>query len=195
MTLGMLSEDQANELGEAGLDFYNHNIDTSKEYYDKIITTRTFQDRLDTLALVRAAGISTCCGGIIGLGESRTDRFSFLQSLANLPEHPLSVPINHLNAFEGTPLAGAEKVDPFEFVRVIAAARILMPKSVVRFACGRKDMSDELHALCFFAGANSIFCGEKYLMSENSKLDRDEYLLQRLNLKMTHDVCKASSSV
>lgn len=194
MTLGMLSEEQANQLGEAGLDFYNHNIDTSKEYYDKIITTRTFQDRLDTLALVRAAGINTCCGGIMGLGESRADRFSFLQSLANLPEHPLSVPINHLNAFEGTPLAHAERVDPFEFVRVIASARILMPKSVVRFACGRNDMNDELHALCFFAGANSIFCGEKYLMSENSKFDRDEHLLQRLNLKMSHDVCKASSS-
>jgi biotin synthase len=195
MTLGQLSQEQAQQLAAAGLDFYNHNIDTSPEYYDKIITTRTFQDRLDTLSLVREAGINSCCGGIMGLGESRHDRLSFLQVLANLPEHPLSVPINHLNAFDGTPLAGAEKLDPIEFVRVIASARILMPKSIIRFACGRREMSDELHALCFFAGANSIFYGEKLLMSKNSEMDRDQALLPRLNMKIASQLCKTSPEV
>ena len=132
--------------------------------------------------------MNSCCGGILGLGESHQDRLSFLQSLANLPQHPLSVPINHLTAFEGTPLAKAEKVEPFEFVRVIACARILMPKSYVRFACGRKDMSDELHALCFLAGANSIFCGEKLLMSKNSEQDRDQELLKRLNINTDNEL-------
>lgn len=182
MTLGMLTEDQATELHTAGLDYYNHNIDTSPEYYQKIISTRCFQDRLDTLAHVRNAGIKVCCGGIVGLGESREDRINFLRALTNLPEHPQSVPINQLVVVKGTPLENAAPLDNFEFIRTIAVARITMPKSVVRLSAGREAMSDEMQALCFFAGANSIFYGEKLLTTKNPERERDLQLLQRLGI-------------
>jgi biotin synthase len=179
-TLGMLKPDQARELKDAGLDFYNHNLDTSPEYYGEIITTRTYQDRLDTLDAVRHAGLKVCCGGIVGMGESVTDRAQLLRTLANLPEHPESVPINQLVQVAGTPLHGRAGVDPFEFVRTIAVARLLMPKSHVRLSAGRQEMSDETQALCFLAGANSIFYGEKLLTTGNPDVERDRMLLKRL---------------
>jgi biotin synthase len=184
VTLGMLGPGQAERLKAAGLDYYNHNIDTSPEFYGQVISTRTFNDRLDTLAQVRKAGISVCSGGILGLGESRRDRARMLQELANLPKHPHSVPINMLVQVEGTPLYGAPKLDPLEFVRVIGVARLLMPLSQVRLSAGREQMSDELQALCFFAGANSIFYGERLLTTDNASTDRDQGLLQRLGIRL-----------
>ena len=182
-TLGMLTSAQAEALKSAGLDFYNHNIDTSKAYYAKIISTRTFEDRLDTLQAVRAAGMQVCCGGIVGMGESPLDRLAMLHTLASLPEHPESVPINQLVRVRGTPLADAAPPDPFDFVRTIALARILMPRAHVRLAAGRTELSDELQALCFLAGANSIFYGEKLLTTPNPDREHDRRLLERLNLK------------
>jgi len=181
-TLGMLTPEQARQLKDAGLDYYNHNLDTSAEFYGEIIHTRTYQQRLDTLAAVRAAGLKVCCGGIIGMGESPDDRAQLLRTLANLPEHPESVPINRLVKVAGTPLAGAAEVDAFEFVRTIAVARVLMPRAHVRLSAGRDSMSDELQALCFLAGANSIFYGEKLLTTGNPDVARDRALLKRLGL-------------
>ena len=181
-TLGMLSGTQADALKAAGLDYYNHNLDTAPEFYGEIIHTREFQDRLDTLSHVRDAGMKTCCGGIVGMGESRAQRAGLLQALATLPAHPDSVPINRLVQVEGTPLAGTAELDPFEFVRTIAVARILMPASMVRLSAGREAMSDELQALCFAAGANSIFHGEKLLTTGNPDTERDQALFDRLGL-------------
>jgi biotin synthase len=181
-TLGMLTDAQAKELKAAGLDFYNHNIDTSAEYYEKIISTRTYQDRLDTLQAVRDAGLHVCCGGIVGMGEQAGDRIAMLHTLATLPVHPESVPINRLVRVAGTPLADSEPPDPFDFVRTLATARILMPRSHVRLAAGRNDISDELQALCFMAGANSIFYGEKLLTTDNPDVERDKLLLARLKI-------------
>ena len=181
-TLGMLSPQQARQLKQAGLDFYNHNLDTSAEFYGEIIRTRTYQQRLDTLAAVRAAGLKVCCGGIIGMGESVDDRAELLRTLANLPEHPESVPINRLVKVAGTPLADAPEVDAFDFVRTCAVARVLMPRAHVRLSAGREDMSDELQALCFLAGVNSIFYGEKLLTTGNPDVARDQALLKRLGL-------------
>jgi biotin synthase len=181
-TLGMLTPAQAQELKAAGLDYYNHNLDTSAEFYGSIISTRTYQDRLDTLEAVREAGMKVCCGGIIGMGESAADRAELLRTLANLPEHPESVPINQLVKVAGTPLAGAAPVDPFDFVRILAVARILMPAAHVRLSAGREQMSDELQALCFMAGANSIFYGEKLLTTGNPDVERDRALFARLGL-------------
>jgi len=182
VTLGMLTDRQAQRLADAGLDYYNHNLDTSPEFYGQVITTRTYQDRLETLAHVRQAGLRICSGGILGLGESRRDRASMLQQLANLPTHPESVPINLLVQVEGTPLFGTADVDPFEFVRTIAVARILIPRSYVRLSAGRSDMSDELQALCFLAGANSMFYGERLLTTPNAASVSDERLFERLGL-------------
>jgi biotin synthase len=182
VTLGMLTSDQAQRLKGAGLDYYNHNLDTSPEYYGQIITTRTYQDRLDTLDHVRGAGIHVCCGGIVGMGEGEDDRVSMIVTLANLPEHPESVPINMLVRVEGTPLAERAPLNPIDFVRTIAGARITMPKSMVRLSAGREDMSDEAQALCFLAGANSIFYGPKLLTTANPERDRDMRLLSRLGL-------------
>ena len=182
-TLGMLSGEQAQKLKDAGLDYYNHNLDTAPEFYNEIIRTREFQDRLDTLEHVRDAGMKTCCGGIVGMGESREQRAGLLQTLANLPAHPDSVPINRLVQVEGTPLAGTTELDPFEFVRTIAVARLMMPKSMVRLSAGRESMSDELQALCFLAGANSIFYGEKLLTTDNSEAEEDRAMLAKLGLK------------
>lgn len=181
-TLGMLNDHQVQVLKAAGLDYYNHNIDTSEEFYGEIITTRSYQDRLDTLARVREAGMNVCSGGIVGLGEQRRDRVAMLCTLANLPEHPQSVPINQLVQVEGTPLAGREAPDAFEFVRTIAVARILMPRSYVRLSAGRTEMSEEKQALCFLAGANSIFYGEKLLTTGNPDTDQDLQLFKRLGL-------------
>jgi len=181
-TLGMLTQEQAYELKQAGLDYYNHNLDSSAEYYETIIHTRTYQDRLDTLEAVRNAGLNVCCGGIVGMGESPQDRVGLLHTLATLPEHPQSVPINLLVRVEGTPLAAAEPLDPFDFVRMIAVARILMPKSHVRLSAGRAEMSDELQAWCFMAGANSIFYGEKLLTTGNPDTEHDRRLFQRLQI-------------
>ncbi len=183
VTLGMLSDAQTKRLADAGLDYYNHNIDTSEEYYGEIITTREYQDRLDTLERVREAGIHVCCGGIVGMGESRGDRAGMLQTLANLPRHPESVPINLLVQVEGTPLHGQDVLDPIEFVRSIAVARILMPVSFVRLSAGREHMSDEAQALCFHAGANSIFCGPRLLTTPNPARDRDAALFERLGIE------------
>lgn len=183
MTLGMLSEKQAEDLSDAGLDYYNHNIDTSEEFYDKIITTRTFNDRIETLEHVRKTGMNVCCGGIVGMGESVNDRASMLQTLANLPEHPESVPINRLVKVEGTPLMEVVETDSFDFIRTIAVARILMPESYVRLSAGREDMNDEMQALCFLAGANSIFYGEKLLTTPNPKENEDMELFSRLGIK------------
>ena len=182
-TLGMLSNTQAHALRDAGLDYYNHNLDTAPDFYGEIIHTREYQDRLDTLGHVRDAGMKTCCGGIVGMGESRGQRAGLLQALANLPAHPDSVPINRLVQVEGTPLAGTTELDPFEFVRTIAVARILMPRSMVRLSAGRETMSDELQALCFAAGANSIFYGEKLLTTGNPDVERDQALFARLGLR------------
>jgi biotin synthase len=181
-TLGMVTPAQARELKEAGLDFYNHNLDTSARYYEKIITTRIYQDRLDTLQAVRDADINVCCGGIVGMGEEPQDRAALLHTLATLPEHPQSVPINQLVRVAGTPLADAPVLDPFDFVRMIAVARILMPLSHVRLSAGRAQMSDELQALCFMAGANSIFYGEKLLTTGNPDTEHDQRLFRRLKI-------------
>jgi biotin synthase len=188
LTLGMLTQAQAERLKEAGLDYYNHNLDTSPEFYGEVITTRTFRDRLDTLAHVRQAGISVCSGGILGMGESRRDRARLLQELANLPRHPESVPINMLVQVEGTPLYGTPRLDPLELVRTIAAARVLMPASYVRLSAGRTEMSDEHQALCFLAGANSIFYGERLLTTGNPEVEKDRSLLERLGMKMDERV-------
>ena len=188
VTLGMLTGPQAQRLRAAGLDYYNHNLDTSPEFYGQVITTRTYQDRLDTLAHVREAGINVCSGGILGMGESRRDRARLLQELANLPRHPESVPINLLVQIEGTPLFGTARLDPFEFVRTVAAARILMPGSYVRLSAGRSEMTDELQALCFFAGANSIFYGDRLLTTGNPEVDHDQDLFARLGLQMEQTV-------
>lgn len=186
VTLGMLSNEQTQRLKKAGLDYYNHNLDTSPEYYGDIITTRTYQDRLDTLQHVRDADINVCSGGIVGMGEKIEDRVSLLQQLANLPEHPESVPINMLVQVEGTPLHGVEKLDELDFVRTIAVARMLMPESYVRLSAGRTEMSDETQALCFFAGANSIFYGDKLLTTDNPDQDHDQTLFNKLGLKKAH---------
>ncbi|MFT6274888.1 MAG: biotin synthase [Halioglobus sp.] len=182
MTLGMLTPAQAEELAGAGLDYYNHNLDTSPEYYTDIITTRTYKDRLDTLQSVRDAGMKVCSGGIVGMGERRGDRVGLLQQLANLPAHPQSVPINMLVRVKGTPLADTEKLDSFEFIRTIAVARILMPRSHVRLSAGREDMNEEMHALAFHAGANSIFYGEKLLTTANPEANSDMELFDRLGI-------------
>jgi len=182
VTLGMLTEPQSLRLKEAGLDYYNHNLDTSPEFYGNVITTRTFQDRLDTLKHVRDQGINVCSGGILGMGESTTDRASMLQQLANMPHHPESVPINMLVQIEGTPLFGANGIDSIEFVRNIAVARLLMPESQVRLSAGRHEMSDEMQAMCFFAGANSIFYGDKLLTTENCEANDDLALFKRLGI-------------
>jgi biotin synthase len=181
-TLGLLGEGHAEALKAAGLDYYNHNIDTAPDYYGEIIHTREFEDRLDTLDAIRAAGLKTCCGGIVGMGETRAQRAGLLRALANLPEHPQSVPINQLVRVPGTPLENAPDMDPFEFVRTIAVARITMPKSIVRLSAGRQQMSDELQALCFFAGAGSIFMGEKLLTTGNPDVEHDHALFARLDL-------------
>ena len=183
VTLGMLEPGQARRLKQSGLDYYNHNLDTSPEYYGEIITTRTYQDRLDTLEHVRDAGIHVCCGGIVGMGEGEGDRIGMIAALASLPQHPESVPINMLVQVEGTPLAGRAMLDPFDFVRTIAVARICMPASVVRLSAGREDMSEETQALCFLAGANSIFYGPKLLTTPNPARDRDMSLLDKLGMR------------
>jgi biotin synthase len=182
-TLGMLTADQAARLKASGLDYYNHNLDTSPEFYGDIITTRTYRDRLDTLSAVRAAGIHVCCGGIVGMGEGPEDRVGMIATLASLPVHPESVPINMLVQVEGTPLAGTRTLEPFDFVRTIAVARICMPASVVRLSAGREDMSEETQALCFLAGANSIFYGPKLLTTPNPGRDRDMALFDKLGLR------------
>jgi biotin synthase len=182
VTLGMLTPPQAGRLKDAGLDYYNHNLDTSPEFYGDIISTRTYQDRLDTLEAVREQGINVCCGGIVGMGEGLEDRVGMIQALATLPSHPESVPINMLVQVEGTPLAGNEKLDPIDFVRTIAVARICMPESMVRLSAGREDMTDETQALCLIAGANSIFYGPKLLTTPNPAQDRDKALLDRLGM-------------
>ncbi|MFA0791009.1 biotin synthase BioB [Microbulbifer echini] len=183
MTLGMLNDDQAQELADAGLDYYNHNLDTSPEYYGEIITTRTYQDRLETLGRVRTAGMKVCAGGIVGMGEGDKDRAGLLMQLANLPEHPESVPINMLVKVAGTPLEQEKDLDPFEFIRCIAVARIMMPKSHVRLSAGREQMSDEMQAMAFLAGANSIFYGEKLLTTANPESNKDMQLFSRLGIQ------------
>ncbi len=188
MTLGMLTDDQTNQLKQAGLDYYNHNLDSSEEYYAEVITTRTYQDRLDTLKRVRDSGMNVCSGGILGMGESAKDRAGLLQALANLPKHPESVPINLLVQVEGTPLADTLQLDPLDFVRSLAVARIMMPESRVRLSAGRTDMSDEMQALSFFAGANSIFYGEKLLTTDNPEANQDLQLLERLGINTTGSV-------
>lgn len=187
-TLGMLNLEQAVRLKNAGLDYYNHNLDTSPEHYENIITTRTYNERLETLESVRKAGIKVCCGGIIGLGEDQKDRTGLLIALANMPSHPESVPINLLVRIEGTPLSGADDLDPFELVKTIAVARILMPLSFVRLSAGRSEMDDALQALCFFAGANSIFYGDKLLTAENPEHSKDMALFNRLGLAPTENI-------
>ena len=184
LTLGMLTGSQTQKLKDAGLDYYNHNLDTSPDFYGEIISTRTYQDRLDTLEHVRDAGIHVCCGGIVGMGETRDDRVGLLQQLANQPQHPESVPINMLVRVEGTPLANEQELDHLEFVRTLAVARIMMPRSYVRLSAGREAMSDELQALCFFAGANSIFYGEKLLTTPNPDTGHDMALFENLGIKV-----------
>jgi biotin synthase len=183
LTLGMLTGTQAETLKEAGLDYYNHNLDTSPEYYGEVITTRTYQDRLDTLQHVRDAGMKTCCGGILGMGESRRDRIGLFKELANQEQHPESVPINLLVRVSGTPLENGDELDALEFIRSVAVARVMMPKSYVRLSAGRENMSDEMQAMCFFAGANSIFYGDKLLTTSNPDTDHDMQLFERLGIK------------
>ena len=183
MTLGMLTGAQARALAEAGLDYYNHNVDTSPDYYGQVVTTRTFQDRLDTLGVVRDAGMKVCSGGILGMGEGRADRAGLIHALATLPEHPGSVPINALIPVEGTPLGRSPRVDVFEFVRTVACARLAMPASVIRLSAGRDEMTDEAQALCFLAGANSVFVGEVLLTKDNPERARDDALMARLDLR------------
>jgi biotin synthase len=185
VTLGMLTEAQSQRLGDAGLDYYNHNLDTAPEFYGDIITTRTYQERLDTLSNVRDAGIKVCCGGIVGMGEHRAERVGLLHSLATLPEHPESVPINMLVRVEGTPLADSDDLDAFEFIRTVAVARILMPASVVRLSAGREQMDDAVQALCFLAGANSMFHGDKLLTTPNPETSHDMRLFDRLGISPT----------
>jgi biotin synthase len=185
VTLGMLKRQQAERLADAGLDYYNHNLDTSPEYYKEVIQTRTYEDRLETLEHVRSAGLNVCCGGIVGMGETREDRAELIVQLATLPTHPQSVPVNNLVQVPGTPLAGIDAIDPLEFVRTIAIARITMPGSVVRLSAGRTEMNDEMQALCFFAGANSIFYGDKLLTTDNPEAARDMALLERLGMRTT----------
>jgi biotin synthase len=193
VTLGMVTPDQARELKDAGLDYYNHNLDTSESHYAKVITTRTYQDRLDTLQAVRDAGINVCCGGILGLGEQELDRMQLLHTLATLPQHPDSVPINQLMQVPGTPLYGSEKPEPFDFVRVIAVARLLMPRAHVRLSAGRSAMSEEMQALCFLAGANSIFYGDKLLTTENPEEHQDRELFEKLGItpEPAKEVCSS----
>ncbi len=193
VTLGMLTQPQSKKLKEAGLDYYNHNLDTSPEYYKDIITTRKYQDRLDTLENVRSENINVCCGGIVGMGETDKDRAALLQQLANLPEHPQSVPINLLVQVENTPLYGTEKLDPIEFVRTIAVARVIMPKSAVRLSAGRNDMSDEMQALCFVAGANSIFYGDTLLTTPNPEENKDLELFEKLGINASGRLVEESS--
>ncbi|KVG53950.1 biotin synthase BioB [Burkholderia territorii] len=183
MTLGMLENEQARQLADAGLDYYNHNLDTSPEFYGQVISTRTYQDRLDTLDRVRDAGINVCCGGIIGMGESRRERAGLISQLANLNPYPESVPINNLVAIEGTPLEGTAPLDPFEFVRTIAVARITMPKAVVRLSAGREQLDDAMQAMCFLAGANSMFYGDQLLTTSNPQTQRDRALFERLGIR------------
>ncbi len=183
MTLGMITDVQAKKMKDAGLDFYNHNIDTSEEYYENIITTRTYQDRLKTIENVRNSGISVCCGGIVGMGESQEDRAKMLITLANFEKHPESVPINMLTKIEGTPMESVEDLDGFEFIRTIAIARIMMPKSYVRLSAGRNKMNEQMQSLCFFAGANSIFFGEKLLTTENPEMMADLDLIKKLGIR------------
>ena len=183
VTLGMLKQEQAGRLKEAGLDYYNHNLDTSPEFYGSVITTRTYQDRIDTLSHVRDAGINVCSGGILGMGETRRDRARLLQQLANLPEHPGSVPINDLVQVKGTPLDGIDKLDAFEFVRTVAVARIMMPKSYVRLSAGRTEMNEQTQALCFFAGANSMFYGDRLLTTDNPEESHDQQLFNKLGIE------------
>ena len=193
VTLGMLTRPQTRKLKAAGLDYYNHNLDTSPEYYKEIITTRTYQDRLDTLENVRAEKINVCCGGIVGMGETDLDRAALLQQLANLPEHPQSVPINLLVQVENTPLFGTQLLDPVEFARTIAVARIIMPKSTVRLSAGRNDMSEEMQALCFLAGANSIFYGDKLLTTPNPEENQDLSLFKKLGINASEKQPSGSS--
>jgi biotin synthase len=195
MTLGMLDAEQVQALKTAGLDYYNHNLDTSPEYYQNIVTTRTYEQRLATLTNLREARIKLCCGGIVGLGESNQDRLSLLQQLANFPEHPNSVPINRLIVVPGTLLAEIKPkpIDPFDFVRLIAVARILMPYTLIKLAGGRETMSDELQALCFIAGANSIFCGDKLLSCNNTAVSKDHELLRRLGINISKDISNEES--
>ena len=183
VTLGMLSENQANQLKDAGLDYYNHNLDTSEEYYSKVVTTRSYQDRLNTLKHVRNAGVKVCCGGIIGLGEEPIDRIKLIHVLSNLNEHPESVPINKLVKVEGTPFFDNFEVDEFDFIKIISLSRIAMPKSYVRLSAGRDSMNDQMQALCFFAGANSIFYGEELLTTKNSTITHDQSLLKKLKIR------------
>jgi biotin synthase len=185
VTLGMLNADQAHGLKEAGLDYYNHNLDTAPEFYERIISTRTYQDRLDTLTHVRDAGIHVCCGGIVGLGESREQRAGLIAQLANLDPYPESVPINNLVQVDGTPLAGTAPIDPFEFVRTIAVARITMPQTMVRLSAGREAMDESMQALCFLAGANSVFYGDKLLTTVNPQSQRDQALFARLGMRIS----------
>ncbi|PWQ94146.1 biotin synthase BioB [Leucothrix arctica] len=183
VTLGMLKEEQAKRLKEAGLDYYNHNLDTSPEFYGEVITTRTYQDRIDTISHVRGSGINVCSGGILGMGETRFDRARLLQELANLPEHPGSVPINDLVQVKGTPLDGIDKLDAFEFIRTIAVARIMMPKSYVRLSAGRMEMNEQTQSLCFFAGANSMFYGDRLLTTDNPNEGHDQALFAKLGIE------------
>jgi biotin synthase len=192
VTLGMLKRQQAERLADAGLDYYNHNLDTSPEYYKEVIQTRTYEDRLETLEHVRSAGLNVCCGGIVGMGETREDRAELIVQLATLPTHPQSVPVNNLVQVPGTPLDGVDAIDPLEFVRTIAIARITMPGSVVRLSAGRTEMNDEMQALCFFAGANSIFYGDKLLTTDNPEAARDMALLERLGMRTTEPQHTAS---
>jgi biotin synthase len=185
VTLGMLNADQAHDLKDAGLDYYNHNLDTAPEFYGRVISTRTYQDRLDTLTHVRDAGIHVCCGGIVGLGESREQRAGLIAQLASLAPYPESVPINNLVQVEGTPLAGTAPIDPFEFVRTIAVARITMPQTMVRLSAGREAMDESMQALCFLAGANSVFYGDKLLTTANPQSQRDQALFARLGMRIS----------
>ena len=193
VTLGMLTDEQTQRLKKAGLDYYNHNLDTSPEYYGDIITTRTYQDRLDTLEHVRNANINVCSGGILGMGEKQTDRVSMLQQLANLPKHPESVPMNMLVQIEGTPLHGVDEIESLDFIRSIAVARIMMPKSVVRLSAGRTEMSDETQALCFLAGANSIFYGDRLLTTDNPDENHDMQLFAKLGINAKEETTEQAS--
>ena len=193
MTLGKLTSEQADQLGDAGLDYYNHNLDTSPEYYDKIITTRSYQDRLDTLSHVRGAGMKVCSGGIVGMGEKATDRVGLFVQLANLPVHPESVPINMLVKVKGTPLENVDDLDKFEFIRCIAVARIMMPESHVRLSAGRESMSDEMQSMAFMAGANSIFYGECLLTTPNPESHKDMQLFKRLGLRPEQRIEKSDA--
>jgi len=194
VTLGMLNSEQVKQLKEAGLDYYNHNLDTSPEFYGNVISTRTFQDRLDTLNNVQQAGINVCSGGILGMGEERKDRCSLLVQLANMEKHPDSVPINMLVQVEGTPLYGQDDIEPLEFVRTVAVARIMMPRSVVRLSAGREEMSDEMQAMCFFAGANSVFYGERLLTTDGASAQSDEKLFASLGMKTSLEKKKSCAN-